>query len=67
MVCANSFVHSLIDLGRLGLLSRAVLAAHLRKAGAPDMSTTNAEWRLSNEHMLLRKAAIMAEHRLHAR
>ena len=66
-VCADSFVHSLNDLGRLGLLSRAVLAAQLQKAGTPDMSTTNAGWQRSNRHMLLRKAAITAEHRLHVR
>ena len=66
-VCADSFVHSLNDLGRLGLLSRAVLGAQLRKASTPDMSTTNAGWQRSNKHMLLGKAAIMAEHRLHVR
>ena len=47
------------DSGRLGILSRAVMASQLQKAKTGSLENPAASWQSRNSHMLLRQLAVM--------
>ena len=66
-VCADTFAACLNDYGRLGTLARALLRSHMQAKRVPDLSNPAASWVSSNQHMLLRKASILAAYQLPVR
>ena len=65
--CADALATSLNDLGRLGVLARAVLQSHLSKCRPATLSQPAPSWVRTNCHMHLRQAAIILQSDLHIR
>ena len=57
--CAAMLASTLNDTGRLGILSRALIACQLKRTKAGDLQSPAFYWQRTNDHMLLRQAAIL--------
>ena len=66
-VCADTLVASLNDMGRLGIVARAVLQAQMSRKQVTSIQDAPPSWVSSNSQMQLRKASVLSHHNMQVR